>query len=153
MFHAHGVPDDPEVPYREFLAFWVPIDDEKHIQFTLARHLRHWAHMPGYEVRHAERAAREVGDRNGFARAILNGEMEISDIDLDTVKLVYLQDDIAQLGVGSIWERGDERLGHSDVGPILQRRLWLRELNKMANGEPLTQWRYDPEMVPIKLAF
>ena len=34
ILHARGVPDDPEVEYREFIAWWVPHDDDRHTQFT-----------------------------------------------------------------------------------------------------------------------
>src|SRR5262245_41531913 len=37
VFHHKAQPTDFAVaPYREFLAWWVPIDDESHIQFTVA---------------------------------------------------------------------------------------------------------------------
>jgi 5,5'-dehydrodivanillate O-demethylase len=53
---------------------------------------------------------------------------------------VYIQDEVAQCGQGAIADRGRERLGRSDRGVILVRWIWLRELQALADGRPLTQW-------------
>jgi len=38
-------------------------------------------------------------------------------------------------------DRENERLGQADVAIILLRKLWEREVRKLAKGEPLTQWQ------------
>jgi len=55
---------------------------------------------------------------------------------------VNLQDFVAQRGQGVIADRGTERLGQSDRIVILLRQLWTREMRKLANGQPLKQWRW-----------
>ena len=146
VVHVCALPDDPALKVREFLGWWVPHDDDRHTQFTIVRHPRGSAAVMAYEARRAARAAGRDLDhrREEFARAILAGTMSWADIDPKRVNAFFLQDDVAQMGVGSILDRPPERLGRSDVGVILERKLWVRELNRFARGETLTNWRRDP---------
>jgi 5,5'-dehydrodivanillate O-demethylase len=61
----------------------------------------------------------------------------------------HIEDMVAQGGQGPIQDRGNERLGRTDVGVILMRKLWSRELKALAEGQPLTQWRYAGERPEI----
>jgi 5,5'-dehydrodivanillate O-demethylase len=153
VFHVRGVPDDPEVQYREFIAWWVPIDDDRHTQFTVARQPADSPVTPRYQARRAAKWAKHDLDREAIARAILAGKMRIEDVDKERVNIIFLQDDVAQMGVGRISERPPEHLGRSDSAVTVQRRLWVRELTKFARGEPLTQWRHDNEALPVKAEF
>jgi 5,5'-dehydrodivanillate O-demethylase oxygenase subunit len=153
IYHARGVPDDQEVAYREFLAWWVPVDDDRHIQFTIARHPANSPVTERYQQRRAARIARQDLDREAIARAILAGEMRLEDVDPSRVNVIFLQDDVAQMGVGPVATRGQERLGRGDVALILQRRLWVRELSRFATGEALTEWRYDADAVPVQAEY
>lgn len=153
VFHARGVPDDPEVEYREFIAWWVPIDDDRHTQFTVARQPANSPVTARYQERRAAKRARQDLDREAIARAILAGEMRIEDVDKGRVNMIFLQDDVAQMGVGRVSERPLEHLGRSDSAVTVQRRLWVRELTKSARGEPLTVWRHDPATLPVKAEF
>jgi hypothetical protein len=38
----------------------------------------------------------------------------------------------------------EEHMGRMDIGVLLIRKLWLRELRALASGRPLTQWRHTP---------
>jgi 5,5'-dehydrodivanillate O-demethylase len=153
VFHARGVPDDPEVEYREFIAWWVPIDDDRHTQFTVARQPADSPVTPRYQQRRAEKRARQDLDREAIARAVLAGKMRLADVDPTRVNMIFLQDDVAQMGVGPIATRPQEHLGRSDAAVTLQRRLWVRELSRMVAGEALTAWRYDAEELPVKAEF
>ncbi|HEX6513283.1 MAG TPA: iron-sulfur containing oxygenase, partial [Chloroflexota bacterium] len=53
---------------------------------------------------------------------------------------VNIQDVVAQVGQGQIPDRASERLGRSDVLLILLRKIWLRELQALADGRPTKQW-------------
>jgi 5,5'-dehydrodivanillate O-demethylase len=53
------------------------------------------------------------------------------------------------MGQGAITNRSLDRLGRSDAGVIMVRKLWLRELKALAAGEPLKQWRRPDDLVPI----
>jgi 5,5'-dehydrodivanillate O-demethylase len=153
IYHARGVPDDQEVPYREFLAWWVPVDDDRHFQFTVAQHPAASPITARYQQRRAARIARQDLDREAIARAILAGEIRLEDVDPSRANIIFLQDDVAQMGVGPVSTRGQERLGRGDVGLILQRRLWVRELSRFAAGEALAEWRYDPDIVPVQAEY
>jgi len=155
IFHGRGVPDDPEVPYREFLAWWVPVEDDRHIQFTVVVQPKDSEVTERYMKRRDERAQQRDLDptRESVARELLAGTRRMEDIDPKRVNMIFLQDDFAQMGVGPIAERGNEHLGRGDIVLIMQRRLWVRELAKFAEGEPLTDWRYDASRLPIKSEF
>ena len=153
MLHAQGLPDDPEVDYREFLAWWVPVEDDRHIQFTVSRHTWKPDVMARYQERRAAQHARQDLDREAIARALLAGEMRWEDVDTDRVSLLFLQDDVAQMGVGLPTERGTERFGQSDVGILVARRIWLRELGKFARGEALKQWQQNAKEHELKATY
>jgi 5,5'-dehydrodivanillate O-demethylase oxygenase subunit len=51
-----------------------------------------------------------------------------------------VQDYTAQVGQGAIPDRTIEHMGRSDVGVILLRRIWERELRALAEDRPLKQW-------------
>jgi 5,5'-dehydrodivanillate O-demethylase len=150
MAHAKGPRNDLEVDYREFVAWWVPIDDDRHTQFTIVavrnRTKEQFERYFGRQM--ALRRQRDL-DRGALTRAVLAGETALDEIDPNRVHILFLQDDIAQAGCGLIHERPAEHLGRSDVGVIAARKLWLRELRAFATGEPLTDWRYDPSFEPM----
>jgi 5,5'-dehydrodivanillate O-demethylase len=53
---------------------------------------------------------------------------------------VNVQDYVAQVGQGAIADRTNERLGRSDKVVLLMRKLWLRELQAVADGQPQKRW-------------
>lgn len=153
ILHARVLPDDANYDYREFLAIWVPIDDDNHIQFTLTSTPNVPGKIEGYLQRRAERFAGYDQDPVDIARKIVSGQMKYEDVDPKRVWLVVLQDNIVQTGVGRPSRRPPELLGRSDACVLRQRRVWLRELQKFADGKPLKQWRYDPAEVPVHSEF
>jgi 5,5'-dehydrodivanillate O-demethylase len=153
VFHVRGVPDDPEVMYREFIAWWVPHDDDRHTQFTVAMQPKHSEVTPRYQQRRAEKRARQDLDREAIARKLLDGSMTWADVDPARVGVLFLQDDVAQMGVGPVATRQQEHLGRSDAALILQRKLWVRDLDRFARGEPQQDWRYDAAVLPVKAEF
>ena len=151
--HVQALPDDPQVPYREFLSWWVPVEDDRHIQFTVVKSKRIEGVTEGYLERRAARWAKRDIDREQLARDLLSGRKRYDDVDRDRVNMVFLQDDIAQMGVGLPSERPPERFGRADAAVVLQRRLWIRELKRLSRGEALTDWRYDPDQVPVHATY
>lgn len=148
--HAKGPRNDPEVDYREFVAWWVPIDDDRHTQFTVvAVRGKSREQFDRYLERQLELRRQRTLDREVLTQAVLAGTVTLDEIDPSRVHLLFLQDDIAQAGCGLIDERPPEHLGRSDVGVIAVRKLWLRELRALANGEPVTEWKYDPSFEPM----
>ena len=117
--------------------FWyVPIDDENHLHFQVIT----WP--PGWPIVDMINApstpiAEEV-------TAILAGKKRLDALK-DHPNYVRIQDGVSMAGQGAIADRSQERLGSSDAGIILLRKIWSRELRRLAAGEPLTPFvRPDP---------
>lgn len=153
IVHVKALPDDPDVPFREFLAWWVPITDDRHTQFTVVRTPRVPGATERYLKRRAERFAGYDLDPEAVARDIVEGRLNYADLDPRRVWMVVVQDHLAQVGVGMPSERPQETLGRSDAAILMQRRLWARELSRMVRGEPLKDWRYDAEKLPVSATF
>ena len=125
--------------WAEFMLWLVPVDDQSHLGFgvimnhassseakqRLTERMKHWQNNRRDEV--PEIAAR-----------ILRGEMTLADV--DEHNLLQAQDAVSQGGQGVIRDRVNERLGRSDAGLIVLRRIWERELRNLAEGKPLKHW-------------
>lgn len=139
---------DPVIKRADLMVFKVPVDDESHIHFEVraialtGERGREWI-----EERRRLRAQAER-DRPELVRAILAGRLRLDEVDPMRVDFVMLEDEIAQTGQGAIAMRGNEHLGRSDRGVILLRKIWQRELDNLAEGRPVKNWQYRPEMVP-----
>jgi 5,5'-dehydrodivanillate O-demethylase oxygenase subunit len=148
IFYMNALPTDPEIGWQESLFWWVPIDDTKHVQFSLHR-------VPAvgeaakaiHRRRQARRATIDVAHQDA-CDDILSGRLVLRNVDAKRVDMVRLQDDIAQIGQGRIAERSGERLGRGDVGVIAIRKLWHRELNVLMGGADLKEWDRTPDIVP-----
>jgi 5,5'-dehydrodivanillate O-demethylase len=117
----------------------VPIDDQSHLIPTTT------LIPPGTERRRAEangeehplEISRQISEVGQTIRA---GRMTVEDVDL-AAAYFPIGDDVTQLGQGVIADREHERLGASDVGVLLLRNLWRRELRALAEARPLTEWK------------
>jgi 5,5'-dehydrodivanillate O-demethylase len=132
-------PEDPETGWTDCIVYKVPVDDENCLAVSL-----NFAAVTGdvaerYRQRLAARAAGPPSEANAIGAAILRGERELSEL-VAHPEIVAIQDIVAQGGQGIIADRGAERLGRSDIGVILLRKLWQRELKALAEGRPLTRW-------------
>jgi 5,5'-dehydrodivanillate O-demethylase len=140
---------DRKVKRVESLIFKVPVDDDRHLHFE-AR-LMPYSGEEGREWLESRRAqrAKEAVDRLDLVRAVLQGRLRLDDIDPGRTDHVLIEDEVAQSGQGAIPNRSQEHLGRSDTGVVFLRKLWERELRALADGRPLKQWMYRPDMVPI----
>ena len=59
------------------------------------------------------------------------------------------EDKIVQEGQGVVADRTRERLGHSDRGVIILRRLFQQGMRQLAAGTPAAPRRPDPEALPV----
>jgi 5,5'-dehydrodivanillate O-demethylase len=59
---------------------------------------------------------------------------------MSTYYLFWIEDYTVQVGQGRIADRPNEHLGRMDVGVILLRKIWQRELGNLAEGKPLKTW-------------
>ena len=147
--YINGQVVDPAAKRVDSLIFKVPVDDDRHLHFE-ARIMpysgeqgRQWL-----ERRRAQRA-KDAIDRLDLVRAVLDGRLRLDDIDPNRTDHVLIEDEVAQTGQGAIANRSREHLGRGDIGIVLLRKLWERELRALADGRPLKQWTYRPDMVPI----
>jgi 5,5'-dehydrodivanillate O-demethylase len=89
-------------------------------------------------------------DRSVIAKygdAVLAGDIRIEDI-ADRTHIEFVQDYVVQVGQGGVENRRHEVLGRTDAMVVLQRRIWRRELEALAEGRPLKQWRLPPDLEP-----
>jgi 5,5'-dehydrodivanillate O-demethylase len=123
--------------------FWrVPVDDEHCVSFVVELiHLTGEA-AEAYKERRRQTQEAIATSPNEIAEAVLAGRVRLRDLDqrLSTYKLFWVEDYVTQVGLGSIADRANERLGRMDVGVILLRKIWQRELRALAEGRPLTEW-------------
>jgi 5,5'-dehydrodivanillate O-demethylase len=71
-------------------------------------------------------------------------------IDIDHPDLAMVQDIAVQAGQGRIADRDRERLGRSDAGIVLWRKLLTRELRAITEGRPAKKWRTAPaDVLPV----
>jgi len=108
-------------------------------------------HVEGEEaVRYQERRKKteELGKTispTAMGEAILAGKIKEKDLDkgLSTATLFSVEDYLMQVGQGAV-DRSKDRLGRNDIGVILLRKIWERELLAFAEGRPLKEWKTAP---------
>jgi 5,5'-dehydrodivanillate O-demethylase len=148
MFYMTALPTEADVEWQESLFWWVPVDDERHMQFSLHRVSMDGGAAQRFKERRAARRASIDLAHQEVCAAILGGMMTLQDVDRKRVDLVRLQDDIAQVGQGVFASHNPERLGRADVGVAAIRRLWRRELTALVEGGALKEWKRPPGLVP-----
>jgi 5,5'-dehydrodivanillate O-demethylase len=149
VLHIKGPPIDAESGWREHIAWKVPYDDESYRNFSLGVAYvqgeaaeRYLANLPRSRYMVSQQRVQEVGDE------VLAGKLALTYEDVgDLVHSIGLQDYVAQRGQGIVADRVRERLGYSDRVILLWRNLCRREMRKLANGEPLKQWRWPGYLV------
>jgi 5,5'-dehydrodivanillate O-demethylase len=124
-------------PWLDVGVWNVPIDDQSTIRFLL--YVAPPGH-PEFQARIARYMA-EIGDYDPaqFHDELVNGRKYPED-DI-ALKLTNAQDYVAIIGQGTIYDRENETLGRSDSGIALLRRLFQRELDALAAGQPLKRWK------------
>jgi 5,5'-dehydrodivanillate O-demethylase len=147
-YYMTALPTDPEIGFQESLFWWVPIDELRHMQFSI--HRVPATGVVGQRIRERRQKRRTEIDlaHQQVCDDVLKGRVRLADIDKNRVDLVRLQDDIAQVGQGTIVDRTSERPGRADVGVIAIRKIWARELTALAKGAPLKAWRRDNTIHP-----
>jgi 5,5'-dehydrodivanillate O-demethylase oxygenase subunit len=137
------LPPSPEMRYwTVHLAYRVPMTDDSSMTFSI----RLKKPEPGSETNGNGNAGGAVknrpdwGDPNEYVEKILAGKMRLQDMDPDYPALFVVEDNVALAGQGRITERHKDRLGQSDKGIILLRKIWERELRALAEGRPLKIW-------------
>jgi 5,5'-dehydrodivanillate O-demethylase len=128
-------------------AVWiVPINDSAHAAFDVTHTPLEGEEARAYAAARADQEA-EAETRWDLAEKILAGEMTLEDLpnEMSAYTSFTIEDYVTQVGQGSVRERGPELVSTSEERIILLRRLWLREVNALMDGRPLTDWRVPTE--------
>ena len=134
---------EPECDWEDRMQWDVPMNDNQALEFRLRRLPLTGAKADAYRARRAAEAPAPKVSVVQMGEAVLAGKLNYQDLDkffADKITLVHVQDYVAQVGQGAIADRSQEHLGRSDVGIILFRKIWERELRALAEGRPLKKW-------------
>jgi len=132
------------VNVRAHRVFWrVPIDDEHCVSYVVA-----WMGITGDAAKEFQEKRRELRGSlnvspNDLGKAILEGKMRFDDIDknLSTYYTFWIEDYVVQVGQGATIDRSYDKLSRTDIGTLLMRKIWERELRALAEGRPVKQWK------------
>ncbi|HEX2227355.1 MAG TPA: Rieske 2Fe-2S domain-containing protein [Candidatus Binatia bacterium] len=143
---------EPECAWEDRMQWDVPLDDEHSLEFRLRRLPVVGNAARDYCARRAASATEPTVSVAQMGDAVLSGKLGFQELDnffKDKISLVHTQDYVAQVGQGRLASRDHEHLGRSDVGVILFRKIWERELRALAEARPLKKWVL-PQDVGIK---
>lgn len=133
---------DPWSGWVNRLFIRVPVDDDRCVNFIVD-----YAELEGKTVREYEEHRRQVREKapvfpNHLGAAVLAGKMRFEEINdqTDILHLTLLEDYVVQVGQGAAADRGRDTLGRLDVGVLLMRKIWERELKSLAEGKTLKSW-------------
>lgn len=120
----------------------VPVNDTSHAAFDVTHTPLEGDEAVAYEKSRTEQQEAEAETRWDLAEKVLAGEMTLEDLpdDIGGYTSFTIEDYCTQVGQGPVRDRGKEMLAKGDEGPVFQRHLWLREVNAMMEGRPLTDW-------------
>ncbi len=129
-------------PWRDSYLIKVPVDDANHLFFAtqLVEVKR------GEEERYDEAYRRYLKLREDWpstyqlGQEVIAGKRTLAEL-FDHPYLAIIEDVVAQGAQGTVADRASERLGRSDAGIVQMRRIWSREMKKLAEGKPLKHWR------------
>jgi 5,5'-dehydrodivanillate O-demethylase oxygenase subunit len=121
-------------PWVDLFNWFVPIDDETSALFS-----SRCAPLSGDAARQFEESLRPHLQYNpAEEEAALFRKKTAPE---DTRDPVAAQDYVTQVGQGRIVDRSQERLGKSDAGIIVLRRIYQREMEAAQKGLPGKQWK------------
>jgi 5,5'-dehydrodivanillate O-demethylase len=100
-----------------------------------------------YKAARAEAFAKASATAAELAPDVLAGKTTIEEVKQRIPDVVRLQDDVLLVAQGVIPDRSQDHLGRSDVGVILLRKIWRRELEALAKGQPIKRWMRAPAVV------
>ena len=148
VFYMTALPTESDAGWQESVFWYVPIDDERHLQFSLHRVPAAGDALARIRARRQARRSEIDLAHQQLAEDILAGKLGIREVDAKRCDLVRLQDDIAQIGQGRIADRSKDHPGLADAGVIALRKLWRRELRALAQGKATKTWQRKDGMGP-----
>jgi 5,5'-dehydrodivanillate O-demethylase oxygenase subunit len=124
-----------EDPWVEIGIWMVPVDDERTTRFGLwAAPSTNSASDTRLKEYFCEHGVYDAADHH--EALFTRGEYP----DDPLIQITSAQDYLAAIGQGTVADRANEMLGRSDAGIALLRRLFLRELDAIAAGQPTKRW-------------
>ncbi len=149
---AEGFVDSPQqLSYRMFIR--VPVDDENTVSFPvqLVKVFGEEAEAFLAQRKRAEAELTPVTALPAAGEKVLSGELRIEDMDrrFNSYYSFLIEDYTVQVGQGTVADRENEQLGRVDVGLILMRKIWEREVAAFADGRPTKAWTI-PEGISAK---
>lgn len=138
-----------DLPPLPTLVWITPVDDETHRQIGIQKLPLPLDHpvIQAYHAKRAARFARYTHQAWEIADAVLDGKMQREETDMTRFHSFTFEDDVAQVGQGRIEDRRGERLGRTDEGVILMRKLWQREVKAFASGQPVGEYPWTPPAI------
>ena len=134
---------DNEPFWFKALFWYVPIDDESCVSYVVA-----WMGITGEAAKEFQEKRRELRGSlnvspNELGAKILDGKMGFDDLDkgLSTYYTFWIEDYAVQVGQGATIDRSHDKLTRTDIGVLLLRKIWERELRALAEGRPVKQWK------------
>jgi 5,5'-dehydrodivanillate O-demethylase len=128
-----AAPPYPGGPWIHTGAWQVPVDDEHTLRITIHAY-------PGGAI--GEQVRRSGGLLQGNAMDHMRTIFEEHRLpDAGTADVIMAQDFAAIRGQGVVHDRTRERLGASDAGIALLRRIIFRELDAIEAGAPAKAWK------------
>ena len=129
------------------LVWTVPVNDTSHAAFDVTHTPLQGEEARAYEKSRKEQQEAEAETRWDLAEKILAGEMTLEELpdDMGAYTSFTIEDYVTQVGQGPVRDRGAEFLAPSDDSPLFHRQIWLREVNALAEGRPLTDWKLPSE--------
>jgi 5,5'-dehydrodivanillate O-demethylase len=125
------------------LTWRVPVTDALTMSYAVERRP---ADEPAKKARESKTDHQPVAE---IVAAVLDGRMRMQDVDPNHPALFNIQDIVAMSGQGKIYSRENERLGQSDIGIILLRKIYQRELGKIRAGRPIKKWHRTADKVML----
>jgi 5,5'-dehydrodivanillate O-demethylase len=129
------------------MTWTLPVNDRTFVSFDVTHTPLVGEEAKRYAQVRFETQEKESNTRWDLAEKIMAGEMTPEEIpdELSAYTSFSIEDYATQVGQGPIAGRGKENLGRTDAKLLLLRRMWLREVGAMLEGNPLTEWKIPKE--------
>jgi 5,5'-dehydrodivanillate O-demethylase len=139
--------------WTEIYFSFTPVDDENHLWLITSHVDVSGKDAELYRAKRAEYDAKVAAAPSVMevVRDLWSGKLRYEDVRHPDLAIV--QDIAVQAGQGKVENRDDERLGRSDAGIILWRKILARELRAIAEGRTPKRWMTPPADVVPTLGF
>lgn len=138
----------------DHVAWRVPIDDGTHRSFIISKVELEGAELQRFldKKRDQQRLLTSLSTtQQDVVESILRGDLHVEEVSEFRPDIVGIQDEAVMHTQPPLGDRELDQLGASDVPVIKLRRLWYRELEALANGQPTTTWDWSAQDLAAQL--